>query len=90
MNWITEYNIKPGVYRHYKGGIYVVTELITHMDNADGAMAPLVDPLVCYRDLEPIVRHIDGRMMAAHQVYARPLSEFNAEIHIGTKRFTHI
>lgn len=78
MNRINEYNLElePGTYEHYKGTIYVVLEMVTHMDGAGGKMEALVDPLVCYRDLIPIVKHVNGRPIAAHQVYARPLSEF--------------
>lgn len=87
MNRINEYNLEPGVYQHYKGGLYVVTELVTHMDDASGAMAPLADPLVCYRDVQPIVKHVAGKPVPAHQVYARPLSTF-FELVEGKKRFT--
>lgn len=91
MNRINEFNIEPGSYQHYKGGIYVVTDLITHMDNAaTGKMEPLQDPLVVYRDLIPVVRHVDGRVQQAHQVYARPLSEFSAMTVNGEKRFKHL
>lgn len=92
MNRINEYNLEPGVYQHYKGGLYVVTDIVTHMDNtAIGKMEPLPDPLVVYRDIEAPVRHVNGKSQAAHQVYARPLNEFtgtvdkNGEI---VKRFT--
>lgn len=94
MNHINEYNIKPGTYQHYKGTIYVVTDVVTHMDNTTtGNMEPLPDPLVVYRDLTPIVKHINGRAQAAHQVYARPCSEFNAVVihnEKTIKRFTSI
>lgn len=77
MNRINEYNLEPGVYQHYKGGLYVVTDIVTHMDNpAIGKMDPLPDPLVVYRDVEAPVRHVNGKNQAVHQVYARPLSEF--------------
>lgn len=80
MNRINEYNLEPGVYRHHKGRLYVVTDIVTHMDNtAVGKMEPLPDPLVVYRDLEAPVRRVNGRNQSAHQVYARKLSEFNAK-----------
>jgi hypothetical protein len=69
MNSINEYKLMPGVYQHYKGGMYVVTELVTHLEGADGVMQPLPDPLVCYRDLDTTKEH---------KVYARPLSVFTA------------
>lgn len=91
MNRINEYSIEPGTYQHYKGGIYVVTDLITHMDDvATGKMAPLADPLVVYRDLNPVVRHVEGRVQIAHQLYARPLSEFQSMTVDGQKRFKHL
>lgn len=89
MNAINEYEFDPGVYKHYKGTLYVATELVTHMDGPAGKMQPLEDPLVCYRDLAPIYKHIDGKPKTmAHQVYARPLSTFFEDIGDGRKRFT--
>jgi len=91
MNRINEFDLEPGTYQHYKGGLYVVTDLITHMDNpTTGAMEPITDPLVVYRDVIPVVRHVNGRAQQAHQVYARPLSEFIAMVDnagISVKRF---
>lgn len=81
MNLHNEYDLQPGVYRHYKGGLYVVTDLITHMDNpANGHMDALADPLVVYRDIIPLVKHINGKNQMAHSRYARPLSEFRAMV----------
>jgi hypothetical protein len=81
MNRINEYNLEPGTYQHYKGGLYVVLEIVTHMENdASKKMEPLSDPLVVYRDLTPVVRHVNGKPMAAHQVYARKLSEFTGTV----------
>lgn len=79
MNRINEFNLEPGIYRHHKGALYVVTDLITHMDNPKGKMAPLQDPLVVYRDVQAIVRHVKGRSQQAHQVYALPLSSFRTK-----------
>ena len=91
MNRINEFNIEPGVYRHYKGGMYVVTDIVTHMDNpTTGRMEPLQEPLVVYRDLEAIVKHVNGKPRQAHQVYARPLSEFTALVDSGLKRFKQL
>jgi hypothetical protein len=92
MNYINEYNLEPGVYKHYKGGLYVVTDLVTHMDNpATAKMEALPDPLVVYRDVTPVKRHVKGKPQQAHQVYARPLSEFTSMVthnELPTKRFT--
>jgi hypothetical protein len=93
MNWKNEFDFEPGTYQHYKGGIYVVTNIVTHMDNPEGAMDALADPLVVYRDLIPIVKHVQGKPMAAHQVYARTLSEFTEMVthnNESVKRFTKI
>jgi len=94
MNRINEFNLEPGTYQHYKGGIYVVTDIATHMENPESQkMEPLLDPLVVYRDVEAIVRHVNGRLMVAHQVYLRKLSEFTATVSHNdnvVKRFTKI
>lgn len=94
MNRINEFNLEPGVYEHYKGNLYVVTDIVTHMENpASKKVEPLADPLVVYRDLDPVVRHINGKNQAAHQVYARPLSEFTGMIlkdEQPVKRFTRV
>lgn len=79
MDYHNEF-IMPGPYRHYKGSIYVVCEVITHMDGPEGTMVPLADPLVVYRDLAPVMRHVNGRHQYAHQRYARPLSDFTATV----------
>jgi len=83
MNRINEYDIEPGVYRHYKGGYYVVLDIITHMENQSiGKMEPIANPLVVYRDLTPVAGHdIKGRPSNdIHKRYARTLSEFNATV----------
>jgi hypothetical protein len=87
MNRINEYNLEPGTYEHYKGSIYVVTEIVTHMDNPEtGHMEPLHDPLVVYRDVEPVVRHVNGRAQQAHQVYAHPLSAFAGTVQVDDRQ----
>jgi hypothetical protein len=81
MNRINEFNLEPGPYKHYKGGVYVVTTIITHVENdASKKMEPLADPLVVYHDVTPVVRHVEGKVQAAHQVYARKLSEFKGTV----------
>lgn len=76
VNRINEFNLEPGVYAHHKGSLYVVTDIVTHMDNAKGKMEALADPLVVFRDLQAPVRHVNGKAQAAHHAYAHPLSEF--------------
>lgn len=95
MNWINEY-IEPGTYQHYKGGMYVVTEVVTHMENESiGKIEKMPMPLVVYRDLHAIVEHdVNGKPVpTVHKRYARKLSEFE-EIIIhndkSVKRFTKI
>jgi hypothetical protein len=96
MNYINEYDITPGVYVHYKGGKYVVTDLITHLENsAKGQMEKLEDPLVVYRDLERPTGIVKDKRQAIQQVYARKLSEFTALViserhEQPVKRFTLI
>lgn len=94
MNYVNEYDLEPGVYQHYKGGKYVVTDIVTHMDNpATAKMEPLPDPLVVYRDLTPIVKHVRGKAQQAHQVYAHSLAEFTGMVDhnkVKVKRFKKI
>jgi hypothetical protein len=76
MNRINEF-LEPGIYCHHKGNYYVVENVVTHMDGPDGKMQPLADPLVCYRDVTPIPKHLNGKPVTSyHQTYARALSEF--------------
>lgn len=94
MNYVNEY-IEPGPYQHYKGSMYVVLTIVTHLENSEtNKMEPLQDPLVVYRDLENVPRHIKGKMSRDYtQHYARKLSEFNATIsgpNGPVKRFTQM
>ena len=94
MNRINEYDIEPGTYRHYKGGYYVVLDIITHMENpAAGKMEAVANPLVVYRDLIPMGGHdVKGKPGTPHKRYARSISDFTATVkkEDGTmvKRFT--
>ena len=94
MDWINEFNLTPGTYEHHKGSIYVVTNVITHMeDEAKNKMVKLSDPLVVYRDLETPYEHVKGRHQKAHKVYALKLSGFRAKVSKNGKmvpRFKHI
>lgn len=88
MERINEYDIEPGTYQHYKGGLYVVVELVTHVDGPDGKMRLLDDPLVVYRDLVALTGHdIKGKPGTPYRRYARPLSEFSGYTNEGIKRF---
>jgi hypothetical protein len=65
------------------------------MENAASkAVEPLADPLVVYRDLKPVQRHVNGKPTTyAHQVYARPISEFTSTVSHNNnvvKRFIQI
>lgn len=93
MNAINEFDFEPGTYRHYKGGLYVALDIVTHTENPQtGKMEALPDPLVVYRDLNAVVQHVNGRPSIPHRRYARALSEFAgmATLPDGelTKRFT--
>ena len=88
MNRINEFNLEPGVYQHFEGRIYVLTDIVTHMnDPITGHMEPLQDPLVIYRD---IVKQVDGKAYQAHQVYAQSLREFTGLVSPGVKRFKQL
>lgn len=93
MNYINEF-IEPGTYEHYKGGIYVLLDVVTHMENqTKGKIEKLQDPLVVYRDLIPMVEHVEGKAIVPHKRYCRTLSEFKATVtHDGksVKRFKKI
>lgn len=87
MNRINEFNFEPGTYRHYKGGLYVALDIITHAENtATGKIEALPDPLVVYRDLDAVVQHVNGRPSIPHKRYARALSEFTGTVVQGGER----
>lgn len=92
MNYINEYDLQPGIYKHYKGDLYVVIDIITHMENnAINKMELLTDPLVVYRDVVGIPGHdIKGKPGIPHKRYARALSEFTGDVikdGVSIKRF---
>ena len=94
INYINEY-IEPGVYEHYKGGIYVLLDVITHMENPSvGKIERLAEPLVVYRDLTQILEHDkNGKPCYPHKRYCRTISDFKAMVmHDGNsvKRFKKI
>lgn len=92
MNWVNEY-IQPGTYQHYKGGLYVLVDVVTHADNTEGKMDKLVDPLVIYRDLTGTVEHVNGKPVVPHKRYARTLSSFTSNVEHNKNivpRFKHV
>lgn len=92
MNWINEY-IQPGTYKHYKGSLYVLVDVVTHGDSEGDQMTKLTDPLVIYRDLVPMTEHMNGKAITPHKRYMRTLSEFNSVVdhnNVRVKRFEHI
>lgn len=88
LDRINEFNLEPGVYAHHRGDLYVVITILNFIDGQDGMMGELTDPLVIFRDLEPLKGHDStGRPTnRLHRVYAHPLSEFKKEID-GKPRF---
>ncbi len=94
MNWINEYGIQPGTYQHYKGGLYVLVEIVNYADNPEtGLMEKIEDPFVIYRDVVPMVEHVNGKPITPHKRYMRTLSEFNSLVdhnNVRVKRFTQI
>lgn len=81
MNRINEYGIEPGAYEHQRGGIYVVTDVISHSSVQDFKehLVHLPDPFVVFRDVQAPVKDVNGRATAVHQVYSMPISKFNQQ-----------
>lgn len=81
-----QFNIEPGVYEHYKGGLYVVETILTHMKNEEGGdWIKLQDPLVIYRNLEAQVESINGVSKYVIKTYARKLSNFTGTVVVDEK-----
>lgn len=89
-----QFGIKPGTYEHYKGGIYVVENILTHEKPiAEGAWTKMHDPLVIYRNLEQQFESVNGTKQYVIKTFARPLTEFLATVEIdgvSVKRFKRI
>ena len=84
MIYNNQFDLNPGVYEHYKGGLYVVESILTHTKNEQGGdWIRLMDPLVIYRKLEPEYESINGgpKSMVV-KTYARTLSNFKGEVEI--------
>lgn len=91
MNRINEHQIEPGTYRHHKGAIFVVTDLVTHEENAasgDMEELPWGKMKVIYRDVERVAKHVNGKLTKDyHQTYCMTVEDFFKTID-GKPRFT--
>jgi len=91
MNLHNEHHIEPGVYRHHKGSFFVVTGLITHIENetsGDMEELPHANILVIYHDVERVPKMVGGKMTKDyHQQYAMTVQQFFKTIE-GNPRFT--
>lgn len=90
MNLHNEHGIEPGVYRHHKGDYFVVTDLITHKENATtGDMESLApgEMLIVYRDKVPFKDHVNGKVIIPHRVYSMTVNEFFSQVN-DKPRFT--
>lgn len=84
---INQFNLYPGVYEHYKGGLYIVRTIVTH-EKINDAWVRIEDPLVCYENLEPQYDKVKGdNPTMVQKAYQRPLSEFTGNIQIGDKLY---
>lgn len=87
MNRINEFNVEPGTYEHHKGGLYVVTGMLTHVEGPEGKMITMEEPLVLFRDLEPIQHDVNGKITSNPlRIYGHKLSEFRMDMD-GKPRF---
>jgi hypothetical protein len=87
MIYNNQFDLNPGVYEHYKGGLYVVESILTHIKNEQGGdWERVMDPLVIYRKLEPEYEAINGgpKSMVV-KTYARTLSNFKGSVDIEGK-----
>lgn len=81
-----QYHIKPGAYKHYKGGIYIVENILTH-HKVEGVWTKLHDPLVIYRNLDAQYESINGKApVMIVKTYCRTFLEF-FEVIDGVPRF---
>lgn len=78
INRINAYNIEPGVYEHHLGGLYVVTDILTHLaDKATGTLEILPDPIVVYRDADALPGNLTSKKPYA--MYGAWLSNFKKD-----------
>lgn len=81
-----QYEIKPGPYQHYKGGIYIVENILTH-HKVEGVWTKIQDPLIIYRNLEAQYEAINGdKPVMVIKTYCRTFVEFH-EVIDGVPRF---
>lgn len=92
--------VKMGVYRHYKGGLYLVTGLARDEDNSDGRYCVIYHPLII-KEYGPCmsVRSIDeftGWVEITEEEYQDVLrineahkNDLLPDIHIGSKGFNN-
>jgi len=73
-----QFGLKPGVYKHFKGPMYVVENIITHKD-INGIWTKMVDPIVVYRHLEQAYEEVDGQKKMIIQTFQKKLSEFMSD-----------
>lgn len=84
-----QFGVKPGPYEHYKGGIYILRNIVTH-HKLDGAWTHIQDPWIVYEHLEPKYEEVNGVMQQVQKSYMRRMSEFTAEVEVDgqkVKRF---
>lgn len=80
---INQFNLQPGVYESYKGGLYVVETILTHLKNEDGGdWIKQQDPLVIYRNLEPQVESINGVNTFVIKTFGMRLSRFKGGVNV--------
>lgn len=81
-----QYDLEPGVYELYKGGLYVVETILNHMKNEDGGdWLKLQDPWVVYRNLEPQVEKLNGRDTFVIKTFGMRLSKFKGDVSVNGK-----
>lgn len=84
---INQFDLTPGVYEHYKGGLYVVRTVITHVRvEYNGEWERMQDPWVAYEHLEPQYESINGsEKKMVQRAYLRKLSDFTSDVEIEGK-----
>lgn len=82
-----QFKLKPGVYEHYKGGIYVVENIVTHEANEDGGdWIHLQDPKVIYRNLDAQYATINDVRQQIIKTFSKRLSEFTGWVEIDGEK----
>lgn len=70
-----------GIYRHYKGGLYEVVELLPDVTNGETGW------IVVYQALKPTIQQVFGGHEEAYPRYARKEREFRASLGPVTARY---